>query len=108
MDRSPADIHRLRLEVDGSTEDIKHPGNNLLPDRNPERSSGVLDWHASRQTLCRRQRDSADLPLIELGHDFNDDVLVHPSAENGEDRRKGTIEANIDDTPAYSYDRAAI
>ena len=82
MNRSPTDIHWLRHMIDRSAEDIEHPGNDLLSDRNPERKSSVLDRHASRQTLRRRQRDSPNLPLVELSHHFDDDVFVHPSVDN--------------------------
>ena len=108
MDRSPSDIHWLRHVVDRSAEDIEHPGNDLLSDWNPERSSCVLDRHAAGEPLCRGQRNSANLSLVQLGHNLDDDVFILSCVEHREYRRKTMIKANIDDTTAHGYHRAAI
>src|ERR1022692_4851652 len=55
MDGSPLHISRLRLSVDGVTEHVEHPRNDLLANGHLQGGARVLDWHSSGQTLRGRQ-----------------------------------------------------
>ncbi len=108
MDRTPLDIRRRGFTIDRLAEDIEHARENSFPDRRLERPAGILDGHAARQTLRRRERNPADVLRIALRQNFDDNLVFRARAQDGIDRREVRVEAHIHDTAAHGNDHALV
>ena len=108
MHRTPLDIRGCRLPVNGVAEHVKHPRENGLADGRFQRPARVRDHHAARESLCGRQRNPAHMPRIPLRQHFNDDLVLCPGVQHGEDRRQLAVEPHIHDAAAHRGDRTEI
>jgi hypothetical protein len=108
MDGSPLHIRGLRLSVDGVTEHVEHPRNDLLTDRHLQGGARVLDRHSPGQTLRGRQGNSPYPTRIKLCHHFDDDLSSCAGAQYRKNRRQLPVKPHIDDAAAHRNDRAAI
>src|SRR5471030_2830747 len=108
MHRTPLDIGQGRLAVDGVAEYVEHPRKNDLAYRGLQRSAGVLCSHAPRETLCRRECNTAYVMRIALREYLDDDLLFRPCVKYGIDRRQSISEPDIHDATAHRDDRAEI
>ena len=108
MDGSPLHIRGLRLAVDGVTEHVEHPRDDLLADRHLQGGARVLDRHSSGQTLCGRQGNSPYPTRIKLCHNFDDDLSSRSGAQHRKNWWQVPLKPHIDDAAAHGNDGAAI
>ena len=79
MHRTPLDIGRRRLAVDGVAEHVEHPRENPFAHRRLQRPARVLHRHAASETLRGRQRNPAHVMRIALRQHLDDDLLFRPA-----------------------------
>ena len=106
--RTPLDIGQRPHAVDGVAEHVEHARQDPLAHRRHQRPAGVVRLHAASQTLCRRQRNRADVARIQLRQNFDDDLPVRARSQQRLDRWQARIEPHVHDAAAYRDDHAGI
>ena len=108
MHRTPLDIRRCRLPVNGVAEHVKHPRENGLAHRRFQRPARVREHHAARQPLRGRQRNPAHMPRIALRQHFDDNFVFSARTQHRVNRRQWPIKSHIHNAAAHRGDRAEI
>ena len=108
MHRTPFNIGQCRIAIYGIAKYIEHPRKNGFAHRRFQRPACILDRHAARETLRRRQRNPAHVMRILLRQHFDDDFLLWSGEQHRVDRRQMHIEANVHNTAAHRDDDAHI
>jgi len=87
VDASPLNVRWRWLAINGMTEHVKHPRDDIFADWHLQRPTSVFDRHPTRQTLRGSQSNATHPTGIKLSHYFDGDLSVLSRAKQRVYRR---------------------
>jgi len=108
MDGAMTDRFRGRLMVDDLAKDIKHARENGGSDWGKDCLARIDNGHAPGQSLCRGQGNPPDTARCYLSLDFQNDLILAPSPQNGMDSRQPFRKSDIDHTTLDGQDTSCM